>query len=109
LDAAREKTEGFEQLSLSVRDTGIGMTDEQMARMFQPFSQADIQTARKYGGTGLGLVITKKFCEMMGGEIRAASEYGKGTTFTVTLPFSTSDKKAKALLPPNTGEQSKPA
>src|SRR5512143_2209623 len=64
LDAALEKTEGFEQLSLSVRDTGIGMTGEQMAKLFQPFSQAGVQTARKYGGTGLGLAITKKFCEI---------------------------------------------
>ena len=70
LDAVRDKSEGVGWLSLSVRDTGIGMTEEQMERLFQPFSQADIQTARKYGGTGLGLAITKQFCEMMGGDIK---------------------------------------
>jgi signal transduction histidine kinase len=109
LDAAREKTEGSEWLFLSVRDTGIGMTGEQMTKLFLPFSQADIQTARKYGGTGLGLAITRQFCEMMGGEIKVASEYGKGTTFTVRLPLSTSNGKADAMLLAKTGEQSKPA
>jgi signal transduction histidine kinase len=88
LDVAREKVEGSEKLSLSVRDTGIGMTGEQMAKLFQPFSQADIQTARKYGGTGLGLAITRQFCEMMGGEIKVNSEFGRGTTFTVMLPMA---------------------
>jgi signal transduction histidine kinase len=107
LDVAREKSDGSEQLSLSVRDTGIGMTDEQMARMFQPFSQADIQTARKYGGTGLGLAITKKFCEMMGGEIRVASEFGRGSIFTVKLPLSASNSKADATSLTRTGDPSK--
>ncbi|HSB33571.1 MAG TPA: ATP-binding protein [Nitrospirota bacterium] len=107
LDAAREKTEDFEQLSLSVRDTGIGMTDEQIARMFQPFSQADIQTARKYGGTGLGLAITKKFCEIMGGEISVASEFGRGTIFTVKLPLSASNSKADSISLMRTGDPSK--
>ena len=87
LNAVREHADGAGWLLLSVRDTGIGMTDEQMARLFQPFSQADIQTARKYGGTGLGLAITRRFCEMMGGEIKVASEWGKGTMFTVRLPL----------------------
>jgi signal transduction histidine kinase len=106
LNAIREHAEGADWLLLSVRDTGIGMTDEQMAKLFQPFSQADIQTARKYGGTGLGLAITKQFCGMMGGEIRVSSEYGHGTTFIVKLPFSASyDKKAARALA-KTGEQS---
>ncbi len=87
LNAMREHADGADWLLLSVRDTGIGMTDEQMAKLFQPFSQADIQTARKYGGTGLGLAITKRFCEIMGGEIAVRSECGLGTTFTVRLPF----------------------
>ncbi len=109
LNAIREKSGGIERLCLNVRDTGIGMTPEQMENLFQPFSQADIQIARKYGGTGLGLAITKQFCGMMGGEIKVASDYGKGTTFTVTLPFSTSDEKAETLLPVKTGKKSKPA
>ncbi len=88
LDAARERADGSERFSLSVRDTGIGMTGEQMAKLFLPFSQADNQIARKYGGTGLGLAITKQFCEMMGGEIKVNSVFGRGTTFTVMLPLA---------------------
>jgi len=87
LYAIREHADGTDCLFLSVRDTGIGMTDEQMAKLFKPFSQADIQTARKYGGTGLGLAITKRFCEIMGGEIAVRSERGKGSMFTVRLPL----------------------
>jgi len=87
LNAVREHADGAGWLLLSVRDTGIGMTDEQMAKLFQPFSQADIQTARKYGGTGLGLAITKQFCAIMGGEIAVRSECGRGTMFTVRLPL----------------------
>ncbi|HEX8550111.1 MAG TPA: response regulator [Abditibacteriaceae bacterium] len=69
-----------------VSDTGIGLTPEQQKRLFQTFSQADASTTRKYGGTGLGLAITKRFCEMMNGEIAIETEFGKGTTFIVRLP-----------------------
>jgi signal transduction histidine kinase len=72
--------------TLSVTDTGIGMTAEQMGKLFQEFSQASSKTASKYGGTGLGLVISRKFCQMMGGDITVASEPGKGSVFTVRLP-----------------------
>jgi signal transduction histidine kinase len=106
VDAVREKANGAERLSLRVRDTGIGMTGEQMAKLFQPFSQADIQTTRKYGGTGLGLAITRQFCKMMGGEIKVASEFGRGTTFIVTLPLSL-DGKAGTVPPVKTGEEEK--
>ncbi|CAA7625903.1 hybrid sensor histidine kinase/response regulator [Magnetospirillum sp. UT-4] len=70
----------------TVSDSGIGISPEQMARLFQPFNQADASTTRKYGGTGLGLAISRAFCEMMGGSITAESEAGKGTAFTVRLP-----------------------
>ncbi|PSN20836.1 hybrid sensor histidine kinase/response regulator [filamentous cyanobacterium CCP5] len=73
-------------ISFEVSDSGIGMTSEQIQKLFKAFSQADASTTRKYGGTGLGLVITKKFCEMMGGDINVKSEPGKGSTFTVLLP-----------------------
>ncbi len=69
-----------------VSDTGIGMTPQQQTKLFQSFTQADASTTRKYGGTGLGLVITQQFCEMMGGSIQVESEAGKGTAFTIRLP-----------------------
>ena len=84
--AHQEQENGRDWVTLSVADTGIGMTPEQMGRLFQEFSQASSTTASKYGGTGLGLVISRKFCQMMGGDITVASEPGKGSVFTVRLP-----------------------
>ena len=69
-----------------VSDTGIGMTPEQLAKLFQAFTQADASTSKKYGGTGLGLALCKKFAQMMGGDITVQSEHGKGSMFTVILP-----------------------
>jgi signal transduction histidine kinase len=82
----RQQAQGKEWLIFRVKDTGIGMTAEQMRRLFEVFSQADASTTRKYGGTGLGLVITRRLCQMMGGEVMAQSEPGKGSTFTIILP-----------------------
>ena len=67
-------------------DSGIGMTPEQMDKLFQTFSQADATTTRKYGGTGLGLAITKRVCHLLGGDVGVVSEPGKGSIFTVRLP-----------------------
>ncbi|MEG4571347.1 HAMP domain-containing sensor histidine kinase [Microcoleus sp. N3A4] len=73
-------------LIFRVSDTGIGMTDEQLEQIFKPFTQADASTTRKYGGTGLGLTISQRLCQILGGEIRVESEDGKGSTFIVSLP-----------------------
>lgn len=75
-----------EWIIFTVTDTGIGMTPEQMKTIFQEFIQADSSTTRRYGGTGLGLTISQRFCQLMGGKIEVTSEIGKGTSFTVTLP-----------------------
>jgi signal transduction histidine kinase len=75
-------------IELSVCDTGIGMTPEQQAKLFEEFSQADASTAQRFGGTGLGLAITRKLARMMGGDVSVASEPGKGSVFTVRLPAS---------------------
>ena len=87
LAASRETgSDGKDWITFSVADSGIGMTPEQLGKLFQAFTQADASTTRKYGGTGLGLTITRRFSEMMGGEITVTSEEGKGSVFTVRLP-----------------------
>jgi CheY-like chemotaxis protein/nitrogen-specific signal transduction histidine kinase len=77
---------GQDWVEFAVADTGIGLTPEQQRRLFQSFSQADPSTSRKYGGTGLGLVISRRFAQMMGGDIQIQSEFGRGSVFTVRLP-----------------------
>ena len=77
-------------IRFQVKDYGIGMTPEQIDKLFQAFTQADYSTTRKYGGTGLGLTITKKFCQMMGGDVRVESEFGRGSNFMIELPILTS-------------------
>jgi signal transduction histidine kinase len=86
LDVTRENDVTGTWVVFRVRDTGIGMTNEQKGKLFQAFTQADASTQRKYGGTGLGLALSRKFCVMMGGDINAESEPGKGSTFTMRLP-----------------------
>ncbi len=88
-----------EQFQVSITDTGIGMSAEQIKRLYQPFTQADTSTTRKYGGTGLGLTITKRFVEMHGGRIEVSSQPGQGTRFAVILPLG--PEHGSALAPPS--------
>jgi len=82
---------GGERIVFRVSDTGIGMTPEQLERLFQAFSQAEVSTSSRYGGTGLGLAISRRFCRLMGGDIAVESTAGVGTAFTVTLPAQVSE------------------
>jgi signal transduction histidine kinase len=86
IDARQGQENGRDWITIAVADTGIGMTPEQMGKLFQEFSQASSTTASKYGGTGLGLAISKRFCQMMGGDITVASEPGRGSIFTIRVP-----------------------
>ena len=85
---ARRVVDGGGCIELAVADSGIGMTAQQQAKLFEDFTQADASTAQRFGGTGLGLAITRKLARMMGGDVRVASEPGKGSVFTVRLPRS---------------------
>jgi len=96
LDVARELQDGADWLVFRVSDTGIGMTPEQLARLFEAFTQADAATTRKYGGTGLGLALSRRLCRMMGGDVVAASEPGRGSTFTIRLPAIVRDAAEEA-------------
>jgi len=82
----RDGASGQDELVFDVKDTGIGMTPEQLARLFEAFSQAEASTSRRYGGTGLGLAITRRFCVLIGGDVSVESRPGLGTTFTLRLP-----------------------
>jgi signal transduction histidine kinase len=83
-------------ISFAVSDTGIGMTEEQLGRLFEAFAQAEASTRSKYGGTGLGLAISRHFCRMMGGDLTVESVYGQGSTFTVRLPVRVPDVAAQS-------------
>jgi signal transduction histidine kinase len=83
---AQRVTDGRDWMELAVADSGIGMTAEQQAKLFEEFSQAAASTAQHFGGTGLGLAITRKLARMMGGDVTVTSAPGKGSVFTVRLP-----------------------
>ena len=95
VDATRARRRAW--IDFAVSDTGIGMTPEQMGKLFESFSQADASTTRRFGGTGLGLAISRRFCRMMGGDITVESEYGKGSTFTIRIPATVKTARPKRL------------
>ena len=105
INAHERQENGRDWITLAVTDTGIGMTPDQMGKLFQEFAQASSSTASKYGGTGLGLAISKRFCQMMGGDITVQSEPGRGSTFTIRLPrIVDAPKEVVAANPAATGE-----
>src|SRR6266849_5298911 len=99
LAVTRETIGDQDWMVFSVSDTGIGMTPEQLARLFEAFSQADAATTRKYGGTGLGLALSRRLCRMMGGDVLVDSEEGRGSTFTIRLPAVVADAVEEAAAP----------
>ena len=101
LRLSREDRDGAPWVKFEVVDSGIGMTEEQMGRLFQAFTQADSSTTRNFGGTGLGLTITRHFCAMLGGSIDVKSTPGQGSTFTIVLP----DRATKAVVDEEMGEE----
>jgi signal transduction histidine kinase/DNA-binding response OmpR family regulator len=103
LEVDKREADSGKQIVFSVKDTGIGLTEEQIGKLFQSFTQADSSTKRKYGGTGLGLTISRNFCRMMGGDIEVSSVLGEGSVFMVILPVNageTQDEEPKASLVP---------
>jgi signal transduction histidine kinase len=105
VDARDGQGNGHDWVTIAVSDTGIGMTPEQLGKLFQEFSQASSATASKYGGTGLGLAISRRFCQMMGGDITVESEPGRGSTFSIRLPRIVEGlKEGVAAQPADTGQ-----
>ncbi|RZI42748.1 response regulator [Herbaspirillum sp. HC18] len=110
LSVVREsESDGRDWIVFSVADTGIGMNEEQLGKLFQAFTQADASTTRKYGGTGLGLTISRRFSQMMGGEIGVESEEGKGSIFSVRIPAEVVSAEEGDHVAPTDADLSVPA
>jgi signal transduction histidine kinase/CheY-like chemotaxis protein len=97
--AERQTMDGRDWIMFRVSDTGIGLGADQIVRLFQPFTQADASTTRKFGGTGLGLALTRRFCQMMGGDVTVQSVAGEGSVFTLLLPVTIAEPVPEAALP----------
>ncbi len=95
--AGRETMDGREWMVVRVADTGIGLSPAQIVKLFQDFTQADASTTRKFGGTGLGLALTRRFCQMMGGDVTVHSHPGEGSVFTIKLPAVVSESKPEVI------------
>ncbi|MEE4331293.1 MAG: ATP-binding protein, partial [Wenzhouxiangella sp.] len=95
LSGRATRVHGQPRVEIAVADTGIGMTPEQLAKVFEAFTQADSSTTRQYGGTGLGLTISKRFAELMGGDLGVTSEQGKGTCFTLSFPLLSGESETR--------------
>ncbi len=91
LEVSRETMEDLEWIQFRITDTGIGMTEDQLIKLFQTFTQADTSTTRKFGGSGLGLALTRRFCQMMGGDVTVNSVPGQSSTFTIKVPALVSE------------------
>ncbi|HEX8173028.1 MAG TPA: response regulator [Thermoanaerobaculia bacterium] len=99
--AKRQMMDGTDWIVFRVTDSGIGLGPEQLVRLFQPFTQADASTTRKFGGTGLGLALTRRFCQMMGGDVTVQSVAGEGSVFTLLLPLTITQPAVDVTLPPD--------
>ncbi|HEU4880523.1 MAG TPA: response regulator [Gemmatimonadaceae bacterium] len=97
LQAERQRMDASEWIVFRITDTGIGLSDEKILRLFQDFTQADASTTRKFGGTGLGLALTRRFCQMMGGDVTVRSVAGEGSTFTIKLPAVVIEAKVEPV------------
>jgi signal transduction histidine kinase/DNA-binding response OmpR family regulator len=113
IEAKRTIMDGDDWITFCVSDTGIGLSAEQIVRLFQSFTQADASTTRKFGGTGLGLALTRRFCQMMSGDVTVESVLGKGSVFTIKLPATVSELIAEPSIederPPPSIRDAEPA
>jgi GAF domain-containing protein/CheY-like chemotaxis protein len=105
LAVARVESDGQDWMVFGVSDTGIGMTPEQLAKLFEAFSQADAATTRRFGGTGLGLALSRRLCRMMGGDVTVESEVGRGSTFTIRLPVQVAEPAEETAAPAAAAER----